>query len=261
MHLTKKFELYNSGIKTIDDITADISLSRNQKLQVEAFKSGEESLDRSSIHDFLAELKYPLYFMDFETFQSAEPLYNKTKPYQQIPFQYSVHFKEYQAAELKHSEFLAETDGDPRVPFIENLLKDIEAKGDILVYNKAFEITRLKEIARDFPQYSNQIDSLISRVKDLMYPFQKKFYYKPKMKGSHSIKNVLPALVPSLSYKNLNIGEGSMASLSFEQLLYEDDFFKIGEIRTDLLEYCKLDTLAMVKILEVLESLKFRKPE
>lgn len=261
MHLTKKFELYNNGIKTIEDISTDVSLSRIQKLQVEAFKSGETICEAGGIQDFLAGLSYPLYFMDFETFQTAEPLYDKTKPYQQIPFQYSVHFKEYQTAELKLFEFLADSDGDPRIPFIENLLKDINTRGDILVYNKAFEITRLKEITRDFPKYSKEINSLISRVKDLMYPFQKKFYYKPEMKGSHSIKNVLPALVPSLSYDNLNIAEGSMASLSFEQLLHETDFFKINEIRKDLLDYCKLDTFAMVKILEVLESLKFKKPQ
>ena len=88
-----------------------------------------------------------------------------------------------------------------------------------------------------------------------MMPFQKRFYYKPEMKGSHSIKNVLPALVPSLNYDGLNISEGGMASLSFEKLLHEDDLFRVKEIRKDLLEYCKLDTLAMVKILEVLESL------
>jgi len=261
MHLTKKFELYNSGIKTINDINSEISLSRNQRIQVEVFKSGDEICDANGIQDFLTDLNYPLYFMDFETFQTAVPLYNNTKPYQQIPFQYSVHFKEYQTAELNHFEFLAESDGDTRIPFIENLLKDIKAKGDILVYNKAFEITRLKEIIRDFPKYSEQVNSLISRVKDLMYPFQKKLYYKREMKGSHSIKNVLPALVPSLSYDELNIGEGSMASLSFEQLLHENDFIKISEIRKDLLEYCKLDTFAMVKILEFLESINFKKPQ
>jgi hypothetical protein len=260
MHLTKKLDLYNSGIKTLNDISEDISLSRNQKLQVEAFKSGEDIIDTNGIQEFLADLNYPLYFMDFETFQTAVPLYNNTKPYQQIPFQYSIHYKEYQTAVLKHSEFLAETDDDPRIQFIENLLRDISGKGDIVVYNKAFEITRLREIARDFPKYADQINSLTPRVKDLMYPFQKKLYYSPKMNGSHSIKSVLPALVPSLSYDELNIGEGSMASLSFEQLINEDDFIRINEIRKDLLEYCKLDTLAMVKILEVLESLKYTNP-
>jgi hypothetical protein len=261
MNLTKKLELFDAGIKTLDDISSDLPLSRNQKLQVEAFKSGEEIIDIKGIQEFLADLSYPLYFMDFETFQSAVPLYNNTKPYQQIPFQYSVHYKEYQTAPLKHFEFLAETDEDPRINFIENLLSDLSGKGDILVYNKVFEITRLREIARDFPKFTDQINSLIPRVKDLMYPFQKRLYYSPKMKGSHSIKNVLPALVPSLSYDELNIAEGSMASIAFEQLIREDDFIRIGEIRKDLLEYCKLDTLAMVKILEVLESLRYKTPQ
>jgi hypothetical protein len=209
----------------------------------------------------LTGLNYPIYFLDFETFQTAVPLYNNTRPYQQIPFQYSLHYKEYQTAEPKHYEFLADTDGDPRIPFVKKLLSDINSRGDIVVYNKAFEISRLNELSRDFPRYSEVINSLVVRIKDLMYPFQKKFYYKPEMKGSHSIKNVLPALIPSLTYNNLNIAEGSMASLAFEQLLYEDDFIRVSEIRRDLLEYCKLDTLAMVKILELLESLKFVNPQ
>jgi len=137
------------------------------------------------------------------------------------------------------------------------LLKVTKDKGDVLVYNKTFEITRLNEIARDFPQYTEVIKKLISRIKDLMIPFQKKHYYSPKMKGSYSIKAVLPALVPELSYDKLEINEGGLASIAYESLQTETDLMITAEIKQQLLEYCKLDTLGMVRILERLEELVF----
>jgi hypothetical protein len=193
--------------------------------------------------------------MDFETFQPAVPLYDNAKPYQQIPFQYSVFLKKNKNSEAEHYEFLAEPGIDPRKKFIENLLKVTKSKGDVLVYNKTFEITRLNEIARDFPHYADEIEKLVSRIKDLMIPFQKKYYYAPEMKGSYSIKAVLPALVPELSYDSLEINEGGLASIAYESLQTETDLMFIAEIKQQLLEYCKLDTFGMVRILEKLETL------
>ncbi|HEY6435813.1 MAG TPA: DUF2779 domain-containing protein, partial [Ignavibacteriaceae bacterium] len=131
--------------------------------------------------------------------------------------------------------------------------------GDVLVYNKAFEITRLNEIARDFPKYADEIEKLVSRIKDLMVPFQKKHYFAPGMKGSYSIKAVLPSLVPELSYDELEINEGGLASIAYESLQTETDLMFIAEIREQLLEYCKLDTFGMVRILEKLEALTDKK--
>jgi hypothetical protein len=135
-------------------------------------------------------------------------------------------------------------------------LQNTKRKGDILVYNKSFEITRLKEIARDFPDYADDIEERIERIKDLMLPFQKKYFYKPEMMGSYSIKNVLPALVPDLSYDGMPVADGGMAMIAYESLLYEKDPDKIDAIRKNLLEYCKLDTYAMVRIWGELESIK-----
>jgi len=193
--------------------------------------------------------------MDFETFQPAVPLFDQSKPYQQIPFQYSIHYKKTKNSDLTHSEFLAEAGDNPRKKFIEKLLVATNKHGDIIVYNKSFEITRLKEIARDFPAYSEEIEERILRIKDLMLPFQRNHYYAPEMKGSYSIKYVLPALVPELSYDDLQINDGGLASIAFESLFNETNMIRIAETRTQLLEYCKLDTLAMVRILERLESM------
>ena len=253
MHLKKKYELYRDGIIKLDDVPDDYSLNKNNGIQLDVYKSGKVKIDKEAIKSFLDDFNYPLYFMDFETFQPAVPLYDNSKPYQQIPFQYSIHLKEKKGGELKHFEFLAEPGEDPRIKFIEGLLNDAKGEGDIVVYNKAFEITRLKEIARDFPEYSDQIEKLILRIRDLMIPFQRKYYYAPEMIGSYSIKAVLPLLVPELSYDELEINEGGLASITFESLQTETDMMIIAETREQLLEYCKLDTLATVKILEKLE--------
>jgi hypothetical protein len=255
MHLAKKYDLYRDGIINLDDVPDDYSLSKKNKLQLDVHKSSKPAVDKEAIDNFLSDLNYPLFFMDFETFQPAVPLFDNSRPYQQIPFQYSIHLKERKSNELKHFEFLAEAGEDPRIKFIEGLLNDTEGEGSVVVYNKAFEITRLKEIARDFPKYADEIEKLILRIKDLMIPFQRKYYYAPEMKGSYSIKAVLPSLVPDLSYDELDINEGGLASIAYESLQSETDLIYIAEIKEQLLEYCKLDTLAMVRILEKLEPL------
>jgi hypothetical protein len=259
MHLAKKYELYRNGIIRLDDVPEDFPLNKNNKLQLDVFKSGKPLIDKNAINNFISDLHYPLYFMDFETFQPAVPLFDNSKPYQQIPFQYSVFLKTNKNSEAEHFEFLAEPGEDPRKKFTENLLIVTKGKGDVLVYNKTFEITRLNEIARDFPEYADEIEKLVSRIKDLMIPFQKKYYYAPEMKGSYSIKAVLPALVPELSYDELEINEGGLASIAYESLQTETDLMFIAEIKQQLLEYCKLDTLGMVRILEKLEVLIHKK--
>ena len=251
----KKFELFNSGIIKINEVPEDYKFSASQRLQVDSEISKKTFIDKKGIKNFLDSLSYPLYFMDFETFMPAVPLYDTSRPYQQIPFQYSLHYQEDYQGELKHFEFLADGKTDPRIPFIENLLKDTEGAGDILVYNQSFEMSRLKEIVRDFPQYANDIEERLTRIKDLMLPFQKKYYYKPEMKGSYSIKYVLPALVPGMSYDSLPIAEGGAAMNAFESLIYESGPKIIQKTRKNLLEYCKMDTLAMVEIFNKLQTL------
>jgi len=137
---------------------------------------------------------------------------------------------------------------------IEQLINEIGPKGDIVVYNKGFEMARLNEIATNFPKYQPIIQNMLDRIIDLMTPFQQKLYYTPEMRGSYSIKKVLPALCPGFSYANLTINNGGDASQAFIQLIEEKDQFTIDETRKNLLEYCKLDTLAMVEILDVLKK-------
>jgi predicted RecB family nuclease len=250
----KLFQLYNSGVKTINDIPDDHEANRSFKLQVESLTSNKAIIDKPGIKKFLETINYPLFFMDFETIMPAIPLYNNTHPYQHIPFQYSIHFKETKSSTLVHYEFLAEAGSDPRRQFIEQLIKHTSRPGDILTYYSTFERSVLNNLKRDLPEYTNDIDYILYRIKDLITPFENKLYYHPLMKGSYSIKNVLPALVSDLNYNTLNIGSGSIAMAAFEHLQTEVDIFKIAETRDALKAYCEMDTLAMVKILEVLEN-------
>lgn len=249
-----QFKMYHAGIRKIQEIPDDYPLNKNARMQVQGFKSKEVVFDKPAIAGFVGGLSYPLYFMDFETFMPAVPVYESTRPYQNLPFQYSIHKKRNKDTAVEHFEFLAEAGIDPRRKFAEQLLAHLGDQGDILVYNLTFEKSILNALKNELPEYAAQIDRVIQRLKDLMVPFKEKHYYHPAMKGSYSIKSVLPALVPALKYDNLKIGQGSVAMVSFEKLTTENDIFKIAETRDALLEYCKMDTLAMVKILEVLED-------
>ncbi len=251
----KMFELYHQGIVKIADIPDDTDLNDALRIQVEAMQKNEVIINRKAIADFLKTLHYPLYFLDFESFMPAIPAYDGSYPYEHIPFQYSLHFKASKDAPLQHQEFLAEIGKDPRKAFADRLLKDTQEKGDILVYNKDFEKKIMKDLAHYFPEYRDALRERISRIKDLAVPFSKKHYYAPIMHGSHSLKSILPALVPDLKYESLDIKDGNTASVTFETLQKETDLFIIMETCDHLLAYCKMDTLAMVRILEVLESL------
>jgi hypothetical protein len=257
----KKWDLYRNKILKFEDIPADFKLNFSQWQQVISELKGETHIDKKEIEKFVEELSYPLYYLDFESFQPAVPLYNNSRPYQQIVFQYSMHRQETANSEPEHKAFLAFPDGnDPRLPFITQLIEDIGNNGDILVYNRSFEAGRLTEIASGFPDFHFQISSIVSRLKDLMLIFQNRNYYVPEMKGSYSIKQVLPALVPGFSYENLPIADGGSASHAFMSMHTETDQEKIRAIRDNLLEYCKMDTLAMVEILKVLRNLFFNHP-
>ena len=250
----KQFELYERGILNMEEIPKDAELTNKQWVQVKSRKTGNPVIDKEEISAFLDSFSYPLYFTDFETIMPAIPIFDNTHPFQQLPFQYSLHFLKDRGEELQHFEFLAEQGSDPRASFIEHFLEDTSSPGDILVYNLSFEKMILTMLAKEFSEYSGAIEERISRMKDLMEPFRMKHYYLPEMKGSYSIKNVLPALVPDLGYDELEIGDGYNAMSSFEQLQFETDMFKILETRNALLEYCKMDTYAMVRILQVLEG-------
>jgi hypothetical protein len=250
----KAFDLYSKGIIKMKDIPSDY-LNENQKIEVESYINNRQYIHYESIKEFLSKFNYPLYFMDFESIQFAVPEYDNSRPWQQIVFQYSLYYIETKESEPEHFEYLAESNGDPRLEFIKRLLKDTERTGTILVYNQSFEKRRLNELAIDFPDYTEQLLERSSRIIDLAEPFRNKYYYKPEMLGKYSLKSVLPAIAPELSYGNLVIQDGSMAGEEFLRLREISDMIEINKVRKDLLEYCKRDTYGMIVLLSELESI------
>lgn len=240
-------DLFEKGIENFSDISSVEKLSKSQKIQIK----GEPVLKKDNIQKFLMQLEFPLWFLDFETVQNAVPKYKGVKPYQQIPFQYSLHKLE-EDGTLSHSEFLAEPGIDPRESFTKSLFEMVGKKGSVVVYNATFEKMIIKQLRDWFPDKKEEAQHLIKRVIDLMTPFQKKDYYLPEMQGSHSIKAVLPALCKELSYENLAINNGQIAATAYNELQSSSDMFRIEEVKKNLIEYCKLDTFAMVKIYEKL---------
>lgn len=252
LYKTKMFELYNQGIIKFEDIPEDNPLNKNQQLQVDTELYGTEVINKTGIEEFLSQLNEPIGFLDFETFMPAVPSFNKQRPYQVIPFQYSLHILEND--NLKHYEYLGEPGEDPRIELIDKMIAETKKCKTILAYNKTYEIERIKELAKDFPDRAEELNGIIDRIIDLMKPFKNKDYYTKEMKGGYSIKVVLPALIPELSYDDLDIGGGGMAMDAYAKLQSMTDTKEIEKIKNDLLKYCGLDTFAMVKILEKLQS-------
>jgi hypothetical protein len=248
-------DLLAQGILDISNIPDDYKLNDKQQIQKDCVVCGQPHIDTDEINSFLKSLKYPLYFMDFETFATAVPMYDGTSPYQNIPFQFSLHVITKPGAMVEHYEYLAEGKDDPRPAFLAALKQDIGPKGSILVYYAAFEKSRLKELAKAFPEYQKWVESINERVIDLNVPFRDFSYYHPRQLGSSSLKHVLPVLT-DLSYGEMEIGEGNTASLKYMEAAFGGISAEASQkIRTDLLTYCGQDTYGMVEILDKLKQI------
>ncbi len=248
-------ELFENGIIRIKDIPQHVKLNGKQDIQRECEVNKKVYIDKEGIKQFLAALKYPLYYLDFETFSTAIPMFDGLKAYSQVPFQFSLHIVKKESSKPKHYAFLYNGNNDPRQEFVVSLKKLIGDKGTVLVYNQSFEIGRLKELAEYFPENKKWIENVLKRIVDLLVPFREFSYYNPKQQGSASIKDVLPAIIEK-SYKGMEIGDGGTASAEFFKMTYEEcSEEEKKNIRDNLLKYCELDTLAEVMIVEKLREL------
>ena len=252
MHVDKKFEKYYDGKISFNDLqNENINPKYLEQIDFE-LNNLQPKIDKDYIKEIIKALNYPLYFLDYETYQVAIPEIDGTRPYQQLPFQYSLHIIKEEGAAIEHKEFLAEIeDKDFIRHFAENLIKDIPDNGSVIIYNRAFEPARNREIAEMYPDLKDELERINCNMIDFLEPFKQRKYYTKEMQGSDSIKYVLPALYQKdseLDYHNLpvvhNGEEASEAFLSLKGKSKE----KQKEIRNGLLVYCQLDTYAMVKI-------------
>lgn len=250
----RAFELYDQGIERIEDVPHDHPLDRRSTFHIEAHKAGETIVNADEIKAFLSELSYPLYYLDFETFALPIPPFDDLSPYTKVPFQYSLHVQAEPGRPLWHHGFLAEAGVDPRREFLDRLLEDTEGEGSIVVYYAPFERGVLRSLIDAFPQHGEAIEARIDRMVDLIEPFKRRAYWHLQMGGSNSLKQVLPVFAPELSYEEMEVSDGDQAMAVFLSLAGEDDPARIESLRQDLWEYCKLDTLAMVRILDGLRA-------
>ena len=255
LRYNKKFQLYKQGIIKLEDIPDISTFSPTQQMQIQCELKKKSIINKEAIREFLESLSYPIYYLDFETFQQAIPKFKGVSSFMKIPFQYSLHIEK--DGKLEHKEFLAEDGVDPRYEIAKHLVNDIPKDVTVLAYNKSFEVNIIKKLADEFDEFRDHLLCICENIKDLMIPFQKKYYYTPEMKGKHSIKYVLPALVPKMidAYKELEIVQnGSDAMCVFANLSKIEDEKEKANLKQALLEYCKLDTLAMVEIVKKLRE-------
>ncbi len=214
------------------------------------------TVDKEAWQNYTANFQYPLFFFDFETIQYGVPAFNFSRPYQAIPFQYSLHVQLAPNSTPLHVAFLGDGLQDPRPAMIEQMMRDLGDKGSIVTWNISFERDKIAKLAIDFPEYQESLEKIIERLVDLMPPFRpsKAIVYSDAFEGSYSIKKVLPVLVPDLNYQDLNIQEGGTASFSYG-LLADMTEEERQQTRKDLLDYCYLDTLAMLRIWEAVNGL------
>jgi hypothetical protein len=250
----KKYEMLNKDILSIMDLPSGVKISDKQRIQIAAIKSRKPFIDKEGIKRFLKSLEYPVHCLDFETLGVAVPPFDKARPYQKIPFQFSIHVTKKMNSDIESHSFLA----DGRNNFAPELIKALKVigpTGTVLAYNMSFEKQVLKGLAELSPKDSDWLESITDRLRDLMEPFRAFSYYHPEQHGSLSLKTVLPILTGK-SYEEMEIREGEIASLKYYLTHFRDvEKEEKANVRKSLLEYCKLDTEGMVAILRKLEEI------
>lgn len=244
------------GIELISEIPSDFALSPKQELQVKAVKSDMQEINKEEIKEFLSTFQYPLHFFDYETLSSVIPVFDGHKPYQQVPFQYSLHIQEKPKESLSHKEYLHTENSDPLLPLLKQMQVDFSGAGSVVSWYKQFEMKRNEEMAVLYPQYSKFLLNLNDRMVDLMIPFSKGWFVDKDFFGSASLKAVLPVIAPELSYKELEVSHGGMAQrIWMETVLAGKNPENKDNIMGHLRTYCTLDTYAMYVIYKRLSEL------
>jgi len=251
LHASAEEALEELGVESIHDIPDDFPLSERQRLACTSVQTGEPWFN-PELGVALESLRYPLYFMDFESVNPAVPRFSGMRPYDQLPFQFSVHVLREPGVEPEHYEFLATDASDPRHEFAATLCSVLGDSGSIAVYNAQFEAQRLSELAAYLPEFAERIAQIQSRLWDLL-PVVRNNVYHPKFAGSYSLKYVLPALVPEMSYSGMRVSDGQAAGLAWEAFVRGNVDGSDGDkLKRALLDYCGQDTLALVRLMDVL---------
>ncbi len=249
--------LIDAGISEVADVPDGFELADKQATQVRVAKSGKPEIDRAGIAAFMNAITLPAAFLDFETHNPAVPRFEGYRPYQQIPFQFSLHILDRWRSVPKHHEFLHLDTSEPDHLFMDALQNVLPRSGAVIVWNKSFERSRLAEIAARHPENTAFVDDVTTRLVNLADIFSEQLHVHPEFHGSYSVKAVLPVLMPELSYDHLAIRDGAGAQHEWNNIVtgvYDEKTAK--EAAEALRTYCKLDTRAMVEIARILFALR-----
>lgn len=251
----KKFtELTAMGVTRISAIPSRFKLSNAQRKTATAIRTRSPQIDAAEIQSALDSLEWPIGFLDFETLMTAVPMYLNVAPHEQLVTQYSLHVEASPGSELTHREYLADHTRDCREELATELIRDTAGCRTIVVYS-SFEKTQIRGLANLLPTYAPELARMEGKLFDLE-PVVRRGLVHPDFGGRSSIKVVLPVLAPDLSYADLEIGDGGAAVAAFAKLASgEVTEEEIRAVRGALLEYCKQDTLAMVRVLHGIRSL------
>jgi predicted RecB family nuclease len=253
IHASAMEELEEIGVESIRDVPDDFELTEIQRRAATCVQTGEPWFS-TDLRAVLMALKYPCYFMDFESVNPAVPRFPGMRPYDQLPFQWSVHVLRQPGAEPEHYEFLATDASDPRREFIDSLCNALGESGNIVVYS-AFESQRLSELGAYLPEFADRIKQIQVRLWDLL-PVVRNNVYHPAFAGSYSLKYALPALVPEITYEGMEVANGQDAGLAWEALIRGVlDVAEHEKIKRALLKYCGQDTMALLRLVEQLRTI------
>jgi hypothetical protein len=248
-----RYELLERGILKLADVPAE-ELNDKQLLQVRSHGSGEAFIDQAAISEFISKISFPIYFLDFETIGPAIPVYDNSRPYQEVPFQYSLDVIKEKGAAPAHYDYLAPGDVDPRPEVLRLLKEQLGGSGSIIAYSANFEMKVIKNAAEIYRDYAAWADRVNERFVDLLEPFKNFAYYHPGQEGSASLKQVLPALTGS-SYSGLEINNGQTAAAEYYRVTFNNVEEKDRQaVRANLLLYCGLDTRGMIDVLKELDK-------
>jgi predicted RecB family nuclease len=251
IHASTVAKLVALGVQSIHDIPENYPLTERLRRACTSVQMGTPSF-APELKERLERLKYPLYFADFETVNPALPRFVGMRPYDQIPFQWSVHVQRQPGEAPEHLEFLATDTSDSRPAFISALCNALGDCGSIVVYHQQFESQRLSDLASWLPEFAGRIEKIQRRLWDLL-PIIRDHVYHPAFGGSYSLKSVLPALVPEMTYEGMEVADGQDAGIAWESMVRGGlDRDEHDRIRKALLDYCGQDTLGMVRIIEKL---------
>jgi len=250
LSFAQRESMLKKGVRHAWDIPASVQLTDRQKQYIRCARTGKAEVDRQGLAEYMAELIYPIYYLDFETVNPAIPVLKGTTAYQQWPFQFSCYVQSRKGTGVTYFEFLQDRERDPRLPLIQALLRNIGTRGSIVVYHAAFETSVLRSLAQASPQYGEQLKDLIPRLWDQEQVFLR-YVMHPDFLGRTSLKSVLPVMT-GMDYDGLKCKNGADVQLWYWKMKSLPAGADRDAVRRDMLDYCRQDTMGMVKINEAL---------